>query len=285
MRSRRIAPGRWLLPILAGFLFLLVFALALSLTLPGDAILSLVRPALGRAGLGIDARSVRMGLPLSVRMTDAMVSRPGVGQVRLDSVVAACEPTGLFRWLPFRLTVRKGDASAEIRTSPRFWNPGKAQVRLAAIAHEALAPLLPTGPGTGFLLDAAEVQWRRSSSGEITGRGSGRFSMLRLPIPAPGSPVREAELRDVEIRFALRGGTVHVSSITGTYEGARARGTGEISRFLTPFQATITFHLTIENPLEGRVATLFDLVAKNAKNVNLRITGSLFAPEGEFRFF
>lgn len=285
MRSRPFAPRRWLLPILAGFLFLLVFALVLSLTLPGDAILSLVRPALGRAGIGIDAGSARMGLPLSVRMTDATVSHRGLGRLRLDSVVAACEPTGLFRWLPFRLTVRKGDGSAEVRTSPRFWNPGKAQVRLAGIAHEALAPLFPAGPGTGFRLDAAELQWSRAGSGEITGRGSGRFSMLRLPIPTPGSPVRDAELRDVEIRFALRGGTVHVSSITGTYEGAQVHGTGEILRFFTPLQATVTFHLTIENPLEGRVATLFDLVAKNAKNVTLRVTGSLFAPEGEFRFF
>jgi type II secretion system protein N len=285
LRSRRIAPGRWLLPILAGFLFLLVFALVVSVTLPGDAILSVLRPALGRAGVGIDAASVRMRLPLSIRMTDATVSRQGIGRIRLDSVVAACEPTGLFRWLPFRLTVRKGEGSAEIRTSPRFWNPGTVRVRLAGIAHEALAPLLPPGPDTGFRLDAAELRWRRSSSGEITGGGSGRFSLLRFPIPAPGSPVREAELRDVEIRFALRGGTVHVPSITGTYEGARVHGTGEISRFLTPLQATVTFHLTIENPLEGRVATLFDLVAKNAKNVNLRITGSLFAPAGEFRFF
>lgn len=285
MRRRRFAPGRWLLPILAGFLFLLVFAAVVSLTLPGDAILSLVRPALGRAGFGIEAGSVRMGLPLSVRMTDATISRQGVGRLRLDSVVAACRPTGLFRWLPFHLSVQMGQGSAEIRTSPRFWDPGKAQVRLAGIAHEDLAPLLPVGPGTGFRLDTAEVRWNRAGSGEITGRGTGRFSMLRLPIPTPGSPVREAELRDVEIRFALQGETVHVSSITGTYEGARVHGTGEISRFLNPFQAAVTFHLTIENPLEGRVATLFDLVAKNAKNVTLRITGSVLAPEGEFRFF
>lgn len=285
MSRRRIALGRWLLPIVGGFLFLLAFLLALSLTLPGDAILSFVRPALSRSGIEIDARSVRIAFPLAVRMTDATVSRRGVGALRLDSVVAACEPTGLLRWLPFRATVAKGDASAEIRTSPRFWNPGRARVRLANLSHEALSPLLPIVPGAGFHLDAADVTWRMTPSAEIIGRGTGRFSSLSLPIPTPDSPVREAELRDVEIHFALRGGTVHVSSVTGTYEGARVHGTGEIARFLTPLQATVTFHLTIENPLEGRLATLFDLVAKNAKNANLRITGTLFAPVGEFRFF
>lgn len=285
MRRSRIAAGRWLLPVVAGLLFVLVFLVAVSLTLPGDAILSLARPAFARAGLEIEAGSVRMGFPLAVRMSDVRVSRAGMGAVRLDSVVAACEPLGVFRWLPFRVTARKADASAEIRTSPRFWNPGRARVRIADLSHEDLSPPFPLVPDAGFRLDAAEVQWSVSPPAEIVGRGTGRFSFLRFPIPTLGSPVREAELRDVEIRFALRGGTVHVSSVTGSYEGARVHGTGEIARFLTPLQATVTFHLTIENPLEGRIATLFDLVAKNAKNANLRITGTLFAPAGEFRFF
>ena len=47
----------------------------------------------------------------------------------------------------------------------------------------------------------------------------------------------------------------------------------------------ITFYLKIENPLEGKIAAIFDLLAKNAKNANLRITGTLLSPKGEFRFF
>jgi hypothetical protein len=92
-------------------------------------------------------------------------------------------------------------------------------------------------------------------------------------------------LRDVRLKFALRQGTLHVSSLTGIYEGSAVDGTGEIARFLTPSRSAMTFHLRIHNPLEGRIATLFDLVAKNAKNANLRIRGTLLAPVGEFLFF
>jgi hypothetical protein len=47
----------------------------------------------------------------------------------------------------------------------------------------------------------------------------------------------------------------------------------------------MTFHLRIRNPFEGRVASLFDMLSKNAKNANLRIVGTLAAPMGEFQFF
>jgi hypothetical protein len=48
---------------------------------------------------------------------------------------------------------------------------------------------------------------------------------------------------------------------------------------------TMTFHLSVRNPFEGRVALLFDMLSKNAKNANLRIVGTLSAPKGEFQFF
>ena len=62
-------------------------------------------------------------------------------------------------------------------------------------------------------------------------------------------------------------------------------GTGEITRVLSPQQSTMTFHLSVRNPFEGRVALLFDMLSKNAKNANLRIVGTLTAPKGEFQFF
>ncbi|MGA7105630.1 MAG: hypothetical protein WBX49_09840, partial [Candidatus Deferrimicrobiaceae bacterium] len=115
--------------------------------------------------------------------------------------------------------------------------------------------------------------------------GTGRFAWVRVPIPEPSSPIREALLRDVTILFALREGSLIVSSFTATYEGARVEGTGEIAGVFTPSRSAITFHLKIENPLDGRIAAIFDLLAKNAKNANLRITGTLLSPKGEFRFF
>jgi hypothetical protein len=47
----------------------------------------------------------------------------------------------------------------------------------------------------------------------------------------------------------------------------------------------MTLLLRIQNPFEGRVGLLFDMLSKNAKNVTLRIAGTLTAPTGEFQFF
>jgi hypothetical protein len=87
------------------------------------------------------------------------------------------------------------------------------------------------------------------------------------------------------MKFVVREGTIRVSSFTGTYEGSAVDGTGEIARFLTPSLSTITFHLRIRNPLEGKIAAMFDMVAKNSKNANLRVKGTLLSPTGEFQFF
>lgn len=284
MSARRTAPGRWLLLALGGLLFLLVFLFVLSISLPGEAILSMVRPSLAKAGMDLAAEEARIVFPFSIRMRNADLALPQGESIRLDSVTASFEPLGLFRGLPFRVTVRKGFGSVEVRTSPAFWNPGRVEARLSGIDHDALVPPLAPRSGFDFSLESGELRAKRSG-GEITGTGAVRLSFLRLPIPSRESPVREAEIRDVEIRFVLRNGTLQVPSFTGTYEGARVEGTGEVVRVFTPLQSTVTAHLTIVNPLEGKVAALFHLVAKNAKNGTLRITGTPFAPRGEFRFF
>lgn len=284
LAGRRIAPGRWFLLLLGGLLFLLVFFFVLSLSLPDEAILSMIRPPLAKAGMDLAAEEVRFVFPFSLRIRNADLVLPQGESIRLDAVDAAFEPPGLFRGLPFRATVRKGFGSAELLVSPAFWNPGRLQVRLSRIDHDALVPPLAPRSGFDFSMTSSEIRVKRTGD-ELTGTGSARLSLLRIPIPSRESPVREAEIRDAEIRFALRDGTLHVSSFTGNYEGARVEGTGEVARVFTPLQSTVTFHLTIVNPLEGKVATLFDLVAKNAKNGTLRITGTPFAPRGEFRFF
>lgn len=283
---RRFAPGRWLWLAPGALLFLLVFLSVLTYTLPGDVILSSVRTSLARAGLTISSESARTEFPLAFRMDNATIGRPGGGKLLLDTVRASWEWTGLLRWLPVHVTVSKGNATAEVRTSPRFWNPGKGRLSLTSLSSEDLSPLIPiSASGAGFDLDSAGVRWKRTASGNMTGTGTGRFAWVRVPIPEPSSPIREALLRDVTILFALREGSLIVSSFTATYEGARVEGTGEIAGVFTPSRSAITFHLKIENPLEGKVGALFDLLAKNAKNANLRITGTLLSPKGEFRFF
>lgn len=284
MPGRRTALRRGLLLSLGGLLFLLIFLLVLSLSLPGEAILSWIRPRLAKAGMNLTAEEVRFAFPVSVRMRNADLLLPQGKSIRLDTVDASFELLGLFRGLPFRVTVQKGTGSAEIRTSPAFWNPGRLQMRLSRIDHDALVPPLAPRSDFDFSLTSGELRGDRSD-GDLTGNGSASLSLLRIPIPSRESPVREAEIREAEIRFALRDGTLHVSSFTGSYEGARVEGTGEVERVFTPLRSTVTLHLTIVNPLEGNVATLFDLVSKNAKNGTLRITGTPLAPRGEFRFF
>ena len=286
MGNRRLAPVRWLLPILGALLFLLVFLCVLTYTLPGNAVLSSIRPLLEREGFEISVASARTEFPIAFRMDGAAVSRMGGQPLRLDTVRASWEWTGLFRWLPFHVAASMGQAEAEVRTSPRFWNPGKGRLSIRSLASDALSPLIPFPvSGAGFLLDSVELRWRRSGSEGVTGTGKGLLSWVRVPIPEPTSPIREALLQDVTILFALRGGSLIVSSITGSYEGARIEGTGEIANIFFPARSTITLHLTIENPLEGRIASIFDLLSKNAKNATLRITGTLLSPTGEFRFF
>ncbi len=286
MGNSRLPRGRWIAPVLGLFLFLLVFLAVLAWSLPSEAIVSFVRPILARQGLEISAESARMEFPAAFRMDNAVIGRGAGSRIRVDTVRAAWEWTGLFRWLPVHVTVSKGKARAAVRTSPRFWNPGRGRLSVEHLAGEDLSPMIPfSSSGPGFRLDSAEAAWKRTPSGEVTGTGTGTFEWMRVPIPAPSSPIREAMLRDVAIRFALRDGTLIVSSFRGTYEGARIEGTGEIAGILTPYQSKITFHLKIENPLEGKVAAIFDLLSKNAKNATLRITGTLPSPSGEFRFF
>ena len=286
MRGRRFPRGRWLWIVPGVLLFLLVFLLAISYTLPGSVILSLVRPSLAKSGFEISAESARTEFPLGVRLENAAFIRPGTGEIRLDTISAGWEWTGLLRGLPVHVTVARGNAKGQLYASPRFWNPVKGRFSLENVASEEFASFLPlSASGTGFLLESAEARWSRSSSGEISGRGNARFAWLRVPIRQPSSPIREALLQDVKVLFALQGKSLIVSSITGTYEDAHVEGTGEIGELFSPPRATITFHLRIENPLEGKIATLFDLLAKNAKNANLRIRGPLLSPAGEFQFF
>lgn len=284
MPGRRAAPARWLLYGLGGLLFLLVFLLVLSLSLPGGAVLSMVRPSLAGAGMDLTAEKVCIAFPFTLRMRNADLRLPNGESLRLDAVEAGPCLSGLFRGMPFRVAVRKGFGLGELDLSPAFWNPGRFAARLSRIGHDALVPPLARRSDFDFSLVSAELAGERGREG-MSGNGIARLALLRIPIPSRQSPVREAEIRDAEIRFVLREGTLRVSSFTGTYEGARVEGTGEIAGVFTPFRSTVTFHLTIVNPLEGKVATLFDLVAKNAKSGTLRITGTPFAPRGEFRFF
>src|SRR4030066_2060320 len=113
--GRRFPRGRWLWLVPGVLLFLLVFLFAVSCTLPDDVILSLVRPALAKAGFEIAAESARVEFPLGVRLDKASIGRPGGAELRLGTIRAGGGGAGVLRWLPVPATGSKGRAQAEAR--------------------------------------------------------------------------------------------------------------------------------------------------------------------------
>jgi hypothetical protein len=265
-------------------LFLGSLFCAVALTLPSDAILSTLRPVLLDHGVDLSAREAGFVFPSGIRLSGVILAITGTPPVALDEVLASWEWTGLFRWKPARLRLRKGAASGDLRFSPAFWNPGSGHVLLAGVSSSDLPLSVFSSSGAGFSIREMEASWD-VRDGKVTANGSGTLHFLQVPVPAPDSPVREARIEGVSLSFLVRENAFRIPKLSGTFEGSQVDGTGEITRVVSPGRSTITFHLRIRNPFEGRVASLFDMLSKNAKNANLRIVGTLAAPMGEFQFF
>jgi hypothetical protein len=265
-------------------LFLASLASAVALTLPSDLILSTLQPMLRNHGVDLSAQDARFLFPPGIRLSGVTLSFPGNPPVVLDEVVASWEWTGLFRWAPARLRFRKGAASGELRFSPAFWSPGSGNILLSGVSSSDLPLSVFSTSGAGFSIRKIEARWG-VSRGKVTADGSGTLDFLQVPVPAPDSPIREARIEAVSLSFLIRENAFRIPKLAGTFEGSQVDGTGEITQVLSPRQSTMTFHLRIRNPFEGRVASLFDMLSKNAKNANLRIIGTLTAPMGEFKFF
>lgn len=265
-------------------LFLASLSCAVALTLPSDAIVSTLRHMLRDHGVDLSAREARFTFPSGIRLTGVTLSLPGNPPVPLDEIEASWEWTGLFRWAPARLRLRKGGASADLRFSPAFWNPGSGRILLSGISSSDLPLSFFATSGAGFSIRQVEARWKKDR-GNISADGSGSLHYLQVPVPAPDSPIRSARVEGVVLSFLIRGNAFQVPRITGTFEGADVDGTGEIAHFLSPGRSAVTFLLRVRNPFDGRVGLLFDMLSKNAKNANLRIIGTLTAPAGEFRFF
>ena len=275
--------GRAIIAI-GALLFLTSLASAVALTLPSDVILSTLRPMLRDRGVELSAQEARFIFPSGIRLSGVTLSFPGNPPVVLDEIAASWEWTGLFRWAPARLRFRKGAASGDLRFSPAFWNPGSGRVLLSGVSSSDLPLSVFSSSGAGFSIREVEARWN-VSRGKVTANGSGTLHFLQVPVPAADSPVREARIDGVSLSFLIRENAFRIPKLLGTFEGSQVDGTGEITQVLSPRQSMMTFHLRIRNPFEGRVALLFDMLSKNAKNANLRIVGTLTAPTGEFQFF
>jgi hypothetical protein len=269
---------------IGALLFLATLTSVVALTLPSDAILSTLQPMLRKHGVDLSAQETRFVFPSGIRLSGVTLSFPGNPPVTLDEIVASWEWTGLFRWAPARLQFRKGTASGDLRFSPAFWSPGSGHVLLSGVSSSDLPISVFSTSGAGFSIRRIEARWN-ASRGKVTANGSGTLNFLQVPVPSPDSPVREARIEGVSLSFLIRENAFRIPKLAGIYEGSQVDGTGEITRVLSPRQSMLTFHLRIRNPFEGRVATLFDMLSKNAKNANLRIVGTLTAPMGEFQFF
>jgi hypothetical protein len=275
--------GRALVAI-AALLFLASLCSAVALTLPSDAILSTLQPVLRRHGVDLSAQDARFVFPAGIRLSGVTLSFPGKPAVALDEIFGSFEWTGLFRWAPTRLQFRKGAAFGDLRFSPAFWNPGSGNVLLSGLSSSDLPLSVFSTPGAGFSIRRIEARWN-VRGGKVTVNGSGTFHFLQVPIPTPGSPVRDARIEGVSLSFLIRDRSLLIPKLAGTFEGSQVDGTGEIKGVLSPRSSAMTLYLRIQNPFEGRVGLLFDMLSKNAKNANLRIVGSLTAPMGEFQFF
>jgi hypothetical protein len=265
-------------------LFLGALSSAVALTLPSDSILSLLRPMLRKQGVDLWAQEARFTFPSGIRLSGVTLSFPGNPPVALDEISASWEWTGLIRWAPARLRFRKDAAFADLRFSPAFWSPGSGRVLLSGISSADLPLSIFATSGAGFSIRRVEARWK-GRGGKVTANGSGTLHFLQVPIPTPNSPIPSARIEGVDLTFVIRENAFRIPRLSGTFEGSQVDGTGEITRVLSPGKSTVTFHLRIRNPFEGRVASLFDMLSKNAKNANLRIVGSLAAPVGEFQFF
>ena len=287
MPGKRRIPGGFrgrAIVAIGALLFLATLCSAVALTLPSDAILSTLGPMLRKYGVDLSAQEARFTFPSGIRLTGVTLSFPGDPPVALDEIVASWEWTGLFRWAPARLRFRKGAASGDLRFSPAFWNPGSGRILLAGVSSDDLPLSAFSSSGAGFSIRKVEARWS-AGRGKMTASGSGTLDFLQVPVPAPDSPIRVARIEGVSLSFLIQENAFRIPKLAGTFEGSQVDGTGEITRVLSPRQSTMTFHLRIRNPFEGRVASLFDMLSKNAKNANLRIVGTLAAPKGEFQFF
>jgi len=269
---------------IGALLFLASLCTAVALTMPPDLILSTLRPMLRSHGVDLSAQDARFLFPSGIRLSGVTLSLPGNPPIPLDEIVASWEWTGLFRWAPARLQFRKGDASGDLRFSPAFWNPGSGNILLSGISSSDLPLPVFAASGAGFSLRRIEARWN-ARGGKVTANGAGTFQFLLVPIPTPGSPIRDARIEEVSLSFLIREKSLVIPKFAGTFEGSQVDGTGEIKGVLSPRSSMMTLHLRIQNPFEGRVGLLFDMLSKNAKNVNLRIVGTLTAPKGEFKFF
>ena len=283
VNSARIPIKRICAYALGGLLFVVGFLLITVFLLPGETLLGIITPSLEANGVNLDAEKARTIFPLGIRIENAVLSIRGGHPISFDEAAVSWEWTGLFKRLPSHIRAVRKNAVADIRLSPIIWNPSGGEATLSDISSDALGLPVRSRGGVEFFLRRAQARW--SGSGDsLTANGSMEFDYLSLPVNATNVPITVARIDKASLSFVIRGNTLYIRNLKGSYDGARVEGGGEIAWFLSD-AANAALQLTISNPFEGGVGMLFDMMAKNAKSVTLRITGSPTAPRTEILFF
>ena len=266
---------------LGSLLFAICFIFVAALSLPTEAVLGLITPSLEANGIGLYAEKARLVFPLGIRVKNAAISINNGHPVPIEEATASWELTGLLNWLPSHLNIIQGKTVADIRLSPAFWNPSHGTMTLTEASSDELSFPFLSSSETKFSIRRIQAQWRGAGD-SFDASGSAELDYLLLPVNLSAAPIHEARIDNASLFMVVRGDTLHIPRMQGSYEGARVEGTGEIAQFLSPGNASVTFLLKIRNPFEGRVGMLFDMLAKNSKNATLKISGAPGALKAEF---
>jgi type II secretion system protein N len=264
----------------AALLFLLSFGGALFLTLPRETLLLLARTTASRAGFAVDARSASTRFPATVRFDNVTLLRRGSPHPFLaDRVELGIHPVGIFFGAPLRVRLLRSGGTVDSGSTLSFT---RGKVSVSSLSSADLS--IPPSSGFSFRVDTGDATWSRRGR-TPDGSGTLRFRELRFPVPGADSPVREVLLKNVTIRFSLSGDSLRITSLAGEYEDTRMEGTGEITSLFGAGEPAVSGRLRVLNPLSGRVAALFDMTGRNARNATFHLSGPLRSPRGELQLF
>lgn len=259
------------------------FSVGLLSSLPADRIVASISRNLATEGFSLSAASSRITFSPGIEMTGVSMVVPGRRAIpAIDRVEIRIDWAGIFKGRPVRVEAERGDGTFSASLSPFKPFSERGSVEAHRLSGGDIAPLLGSDGDTSpdLFVESLKATW--DVSGNPRGRGKLLLRTLTIPLSDPSSLVRSATVTDASIDFAIFERSVSITGFTGRFEGCNVDGTGDIA-LAKPSRATV--HLRVRNPFEGKVATLFEMMSRNAKSATLRIKGPLASPQAEMLVF
>lgn len=287
MRDQRVHPDsasgllrKFWLPVV--LVIATAFSAGFVLSLPADRIVASIFRSISAKGISLSAASSRITFSPGIEMTGVSVAVTGRRAIpAIDRVEIRLDWAGLFKGRPIRVDAERGDSTFSASMSPFKPFSERGTVEASRLAGTDIASLLePEGTAPDLFVESLQASW--DVLGNPRGRGKVILRTLTIPLSDPSSLVRSATVTDANIDFALLDRSISITGFTGRFEGCDVDGTGDIASAGPP---RMTVHLRVKNPFEGKVATLFEMMSRNAKSATLRIKGSLASPQAEMLVF